>query len=363
MWFLLIKELSSRDSDLINEFIHQAMMIEKRIHHLCYLEINEQKDSPLYKETLTSVDPYMDEEAKQYKDPYLTEDKLGELINYLLSQEASMTDLKLFRKISLSRASKNDLFLFESSDNMIYRRVLSKLTNSLFNSFTISEDDIPEPIMGIIKSLTGEESAENIFNSINKDTAKNNKIQRAIERDFLHMFLYLMEEYKKDIKYSKYWNNLTIIKYNLALISTEIERDLLASGFTVSDDVYFGSKFIFDLMGIHPIIFEEIKNLFAYPEANYQVVGLLNTKDGDFEKPQKGAMAIARQCLLRSALSILDDDRIVTIKKNVTDYTLKSEYLVLHKGDSLGQKAVMASFDKVVNDRAKTKFISINPNT
>jgi hypothetical protein len=174
------------------------------------------------------------------------------------------------------------------------------------------------------------------------------------------MFLYLMEEYKKDIKYSNYWNDLTIIKYNLALISTEIERDLLANSFTVSDDVYFGSKFIFDLMGINPLIFEEIKNLFAYPEANYQVVELLNTNDLDFKKPKRGAMAIARQCLLRSALSILDDDRIATIKNNVTDYTLKSEYLVLHKGDSLGQKAVMASFGQVKDDRAKQKVISLD---
>ena len=271
------------DIDLINQIIELTKKIFKIYNTLYELEINNQKDSELYKKNLKYLDVLTDLENELYEK--IPSNKLDEYRHY--SNRAI-----LFRKFSDFTLIINDF-----CDLYIFKRI--------YNRLVIKEISIN------IKKYQNDEPFEDSMD--NYDIA--NIIYQIIDENVLESFSFETTKLSNNISNDDYKNALLMIKYLVSFLNQDIEKKH-KTNFDNDNKLLLSNRILVDLFNYPEKEYQKI--LVKYFERNvYNELKAINNKETNEDYSFQNYRLLLQICLIKAFNNINDNN--FYLKKKIYD--------------------------------------------
>lgn len=329
--------LKEKDWQILEEIIKITVIIYNIYNDLYEIELRGQKDTHSYKLKIEQLMYEIEKEKKLYKDASLTNAKIEAFKEYLVKQ-LSLTTFNIDNSLIIKNPDK--------PQNIFARRIIFTLNNQIkFNGDQI-EKVLSKELIQFITVMSKKEEKQGIYMTLRSSV----EIEKALERDRLNMFLSFLEEYINDEKFGVLKDKLLETKYNIAFINTDIEKDLIVDNFNVQNAIYLNSKFNADILGINNKIYSFLKNIYGLDLARSHIYKLSEIRDSEYIDNDKIIDSVYRQCFIRSALLLIDED----IRAN-KDEIIKNQIL---NGNEISYSSIMEAFEKIEKDKEKHYTIS-----
>lgn len=339
--------LKKEDYKLIKEMAAIAQSILKIYKKLCSLEINNKKESLLYKTLLTELKELIDDEKELYEMLDKDADKISEMLSYILDNNV----YDISEVLQLINQMENS--------GLIKARMAEKLEHLLSNiGFVISdvseEQEYPlyEEDLDVLDELSEIEEPENI----EKQFFYSEKLSTETEKDILNTALKILEEYLVNDDYKNIKINLIEFKYRMSYLFQNLEYEFLKDIFGIKEKLYWGAELIVDLGRGEKEDLVLCKNSYAEDMLYDQEENLMNFKYQDLNNIDVYASAIICQIIIRAALLFVDDER----RENFKEFFL-SEYEFGNKENSILDKIVADTFSKYEKDLELPWILSLKP--
>ena len=323
-----MKNLNKKDYKVLSRLIRITNSIIQVYDRLYELEVYEEKDSLAYKNINNYLERLISYEKEIYLNAEINNSKVIRFVKNLLDSSKSLS-------------SNIDSIINQSDCNQALRRILFHL-NEMYepNSCDYISNDSVKLMQQVSDILSYG------FVSDNHDVDK--ELKKYFNKDILGLLLLFLEDYICDPKYKSVRNELIKTKYYIISINCDIEKDLLIENFKIDATIYLNSKWIADLLNIHPNVYELYKYMYGYQIYKTQANELMKMTDIEYRELPQVINSICRLCFIKSGLILIDNRTTTDLK----------EYLE-SCSDSISKWSLIKALDETSNDIEKVKIISI----
>ena len=312
-----IIEINKNEKNKIKELIQYSRNIEFLNNQMCELEINGLKNSDRYEKLLNSFKLINILENKIYKS--LSFSRFNDLIKYVKSF------------IKFKQNEKYERFIFGNAKDNDIIRVLNILRNIESKRY--------------INPTTKNKNC-------NDQKIVKAKIMNAIEVDFFNCFLYFIQESINKSDNVNIENNLIRAKYNIIYQNKDIENMLISNNFEIPSDLYLSSEFVSKFFNYNMKEFYELKNKWSSDIATVQIFKLIEISDKDLEKLPINLRVIIRNCLLKAALMVINDDNIADVNYVFHELVDNKKFKEKYPNVNLSIKMVINSFNSMRKNKS-----------
>ena len=319
--YIDVKEINSLIKSISNLYISD---IYKEMYKI---EVSENKNSSQYNDLMSSLKEKLDLEKQEYEKYNLTTPKMVEWREYLIKNRLNNNGNNIESVVELNY------------ENSLIRRIISALNKKI----SLSKDDISnnldscEEIITFLKKI-GIDDADKV---VQDSFYFNEQISRSIYSDLLNAFIYIVNELQKKENYYNIKKYLLAIKYHLAYIDNEVEKNLISRNFEIDQNLYINSKVTADLIGIDGNMYELLKDSYNVDVCLYQIYKLLDTGDMIYGDLKESLSSVLRQCLLRASFVLLNDPVIEHINYEFHKHIESKDYLDIHKFDKISRQLLI----------------------
>ena len=335
--------LGPKELDKYAELFALTELIDKSYIHLYNLEVSGKKDSEEYTMSINNLKKLLVKERKAYDCEMMTTD---------LCQ--AFTALILQTKTPKQFPGNMESLVTMTEEAKHSRRILTKLSTKFTNNTEVLQRMLPSGVREMLNSL-GVDDVEKIVKS---GISTSVRIQQALDKDTLTLFLATVEEYKGKNGLSSFSNSFTKVKYMTAFITEDIEKDMISSSFTVPESVYVGSRFIADMLNVVNEAFIAIKNIYGIEIANAQLNRILELDDYSYMDSNKNIEAILRQSLLRAILFLASSDVVENLENDFKEHT---DNVDDNSTRRISISIIEEAFKNISKDKSKHMIFSLRP--
>lgn len=337
-----IYKFDIEDFKNLESLLQISTEISKIYDKLCTLEINNQKDSKEYQELLKKLAELIEKEKQEYQKRNFTHE---ECIKYLKLFESKSTIPGMDNRVITS---------IKHQDNRISRRIMNNLLSILdqnkgFHQMVIN-GKIANDISNTISGITREDLLKSMENST--------KIQEAIDNDVHSMFLSILEEaisYKSNANYRA---ELIKAKYCILFTHKNMESMFIDKNFDIPNEIYTSSKMLNQLLNQPEISYNLIKYMKLKSMAKFDINGLLNLYDYEYQKPNNFFNSIITECHIRALLSLMENDNVNDFNQEIIDVLNSPKYLSKHINDRISESIIINCFKYLKKDREKIRTLA-----
>ena len=329
----MIEKLNEYDIKKIDMLFDITKSINVLYDKLYELEIADLKDSSEYMTYLEYLKMALEVEDERYKNiPLKQNEKILEHIGNSLSN------------------SKSNIECIVSQD--VLNRVERRIFTILNNEFLVDDYEIEKTIELFAREeglMFPPKSTINL--AINSVRLINDFLEEGL-KTFLSFI-------QKDINTrKKLRKRLTKVKYDVAFINKNIEKELLRNTFNVDNVVIQNSEISAHMLGIEDFFYRIFKNDFGFKTAVYQIDCLLRIPDEEYNNRKIVVVALLRQALARSGFLFLDDDVIDEINFKFHEFADEKGYFENHK---MSYATIIRAFKQINEDRKNHLTLSFKP--
>lgn len=335
--------LGKEDFEQIDNLIRVTFSIDNLYTQMYNLEINGKKDTEEYKKLLDCLNKYIATEKKLYNN------------NNNLNYEKCVAWVTYLVKDRLPSYPPNNIDTIATQDysNRIIKRILNILESKIISDNNNVKYLIPKEVVEKLKETEIPERV--ISESANNSVA----ILCALERDLINTYLTILQELILKDDYRSFRSQLINSKYNAAFFNKDIETKLLSSNFDIPDTLYIDSKLVADLHGLTTETYEKIKESYYTKISARQVSEVVEMGDMDYSDLTKATTSIIRQCLMRAAFSLMNDETLSEVNYLFHEFIEDKNYLDRHPSDRISQQLIVNCFNSIKQDRKKHNTLSL----
>jgi hypothetical protein len=338
-----IYKVYQKDIDEIEKLIKITTFIDKLYTKLYELEVNGQKKSNEYIETIECLNLNIGYENAYYEG--LSEDKYEFYFEYLYNT-----------KITNKYLSNQTSILKQDYTDRIIRRILSTLHFKIHSNPKHLTQELPEYIKDVLAEMDEDTSNTMLEHSANASIQMTN----AIDKDLFNMYLSILDEFINNKDYKMFNKYLINSKYNLSFINKEIEKTLVKNNFSISKEIYVSATFVNELNGLTPEVYEFLTDLSIFEIVKEQLIEILEISDMDYSDIYKATTSILRQCLMRAGISFLSDTKVLTLSSIYEEHTQSETYLNNHQYDYISKQVIATSLQNIKKDKSKKLTLSLH---
>lgn len=335
-------QLTSVDLDMIKQSLMDASLSRQLYDRLYKLETQGQKDSMEFNKTTDYLNLVSDLELNSYKNEKKSSNRCAAVINYLNNEN-------LFN----SPDSSIDMLLsqWKSKFDKTKIRVLNCFTKRYLNTIDGIRNQIPSSFIEVLDYHGISNAEEVIINSYRQGEI----IRHFLKLDLLHIFNIFLEDAIYNDDFVSFKNDLIKVKYDLAYLDSDIEREMIDNKFNVLRVMIPHSSIPEDLLNIDDETYQYVRNINLYNEAVLQLIELLSIKNKKHANKEVAIICILRRTYLRALLSLLDDKYLGYIKKSYYTQMRDSEYMKDNEQYKISESMINEIFDTL--DKNKKKYI------
>lgn len=338
-----IYKLFKEDLNQIELLIKTTTFIDKLYNKLYELEINGNKETEEYIETIKCLNKNICYENAIYDD--LTYENCIAYFKYIYSTEITNTFL-----------SDRDSLLEQNYSNRIIRRILSTLNFKILSNPVHLQEILEDKIKNYVSDLDDENANSIIERSANVSI----QIKNSLDKDLLNMYLSILEDFINNNNYQIFKNKLINSKYNLSFTNKETEKNLVNNNFTIPKEIYIVSTFVTEINGIPQEVYEALTNLYVLETIKEQMIAILEIGDMDYSNVSKATTSILRQSLMRAAISLLSENNLSSISSIFEEHTKSKSYINNHSFDNISKELIASSLQNIKIDRNKQRTLSLS---
>lgn len=329
-------ELEDQDLEFIKSLIKTSKAIETLYEKMYQLEINGQKDTEDYKKIIDYLKMSIDVENKIYEDASLNAERCIALINYILQQRLPDNFLHDIESIMGQRY-----------DNKNLRRILGILANKV-SLESLSSKQILSTEMQFVYAMLG----NNISNII--------RLLKEIENDVVKGFLSILKETISNYRNRQYKNDLIYSKYYTSFINKNIEKIMINNDFDISSEFCIVSKEFADLIQVDSNEYDSLRNSYSKKVSMSQISEVIKMKDVDYNDQKKAICSLLRQCLIRSAFLLMDEENILNIYERFHTFIEDDIFLRVHGDYRISEESITRCFLNAKKDQDKKNELSLS---
>lgn len=277
----------------LREARKKAEMIYSEYNLLNTLDNSVLCSTALHDDALINLKDALKEENAMYVEKKLSPIELSDLISELIAETRIINP---FRPMG-------ERLLCMPNEDILGERIYQKLME------LIEKDNVYKKEQ--IRAFLGERLATSMGNTkINDAIVKSKNIEDSLLVDYYSIFLAFIERALEN-KNNAFSNNLlTKVKYDIAMMSPQIESILLKTHFKVEKSVYLTHKLAADMAKLPPFLQNIHFDRYGRKEAINQIVELLKISDEQIDA--KNTEILFREYLLRSAFLLMSEEEIVS---------------------------------------------------
>lgn len=193
--------------------------------------------------------------------------------------------------------------------------------------------------------------------SNNKTNYIFDKVKNSIEYDVLNCYLYFLQEYIDKEKNMTIKNQLIKTKYNIIFTNKVIFYNLISNGFMAPNDLYITSDFWANLLQFIDEVYYPVKNAKGIVLWGYAGT-LVEMPDSDYNDLSKRFTSILKQCFLKSAFMIMDEDTIAQSNDKFHELIDSKEFIVKYPNNSISINSVIDCFNSMKKNKTKAYTLS-----
>lgn len=332
-----IEELSK-----LERLLQASNNVGNIIDELCTLEINNQKDSIQYEQTLLEFTRLVNIENETYQTTNLDYQQYYKFARLLSTQvNAGIFDTKPTNS-------------FKNYNNRTIKRTINILITIMQQDKSFHKSIIPDEFIEILSRL-----ANNITkNTLIQGIEKNIKVQSSLDTDINSIFLSILEESINKKEYQQYKEELIKAKYCIATSNKELEILLLESKFNIPKHIYTNSKIINELLLEGELSYDIIRFTELKVRAQAEINKLLNTKDKEYNNPETYINSIIISCYIRALFSLMTSKEINDFKAELHEKTNSFEYLNEKHNNKISENIIINCFKVFNQDKARIRILS-----
>ena len=178
------------------------------------------------------------------------------------------------------------------------------------------------------------------------------ELYQSIKEDLLYAFLFLSGEFTLNNKYTSIKDNIIASKYYVAFLNKNIENYLLNNKFKFPSSIIEYSSFLANIKKTETKQYEHLKTSLASEIANDEIASLLELNISD-KNINTFIEVLLRNCFLRSAFLLLDDEQLLVINDAFHELVDNEEDFNENK------KLIISCFNAIKKDRQKKRVLSL----
>ena len=338
----LIKE----EIDKLEQLIKVTTSIDNIYTKLYTLEINNQKETDEYNESLEVL-----------KKEILQEEKIYEELKKQDSKEYLKYTKYLLQKTKYKNINIEQLLMNQQYEDRIFARIITSFMEKYELDSKVIKNIIPQEFTDLLNDMGIEEPEKMINESIKNSIA----ITEAFEKDLHNTYLYILKETIESNQYKYYINKLILSKYNHSFIYKKIEQSMISNNFNIEDTLYVTSHFIGDMNGLDDNSYDLMADHKFTKIHAEQVSELLEISDMEYSDTNKAITSILRQCLLRATFSLMSDKALEETKQIFDNYIESPKYLDRHPYDKISIQLILNCYNSIKKDKTKQNILSLRP--
>ena len=331
--------LTSKDYEWLKGLIQTTESIETIYNKLCELETNGQKDSEEYRKYIDYLKMSLEVESDIYSSAKLDFNRGSAIYNYIVEDripEGTLTD--------------KESLIAQNYDYRVLKRILGALKKIIVTDYkTIQEQMMPSGLVQLMRDIGMSNVDQRVSNAVFSGVS----LKSSMDQDIMRGFLSFVGDLTINSRYEEYRPNLIATKYNAAFLDKDAEADLLENSFEIADGFFSNANLTGGLVETPQALLDVLKNHEGFQEAAHQLGFLVKMHDAEFEDKNKAYGALLRQCFLRSAFLLMDEEALSKLNYYFHDFVESPRYLEDHKDDSIGELKVTECFRKINQDKKK----------
>ncbi len=337
---MIAYKLTVDDIKKLNELIRITNSINTLYKKLEELETKNEKDSPLYNQTIEYLKIAMQVEDNKYTELCLTKEKSKTLINYILKE--------LIKKDFFNNVNS---ILNKDYDNRILRRILNNLSKEYLKykidiNF-LTKDGLPKK----------ESKYAKLQDFINNDL----QVQNNFEEEMVRFYIEFLEDAIENEKNFTIREDLIASKYFSSFIFKSIENSMLENNFS-KGSIIINSLFEADWCDIPKERYDILRGNYAIPYAVEEIMKLLEVKDSLYQDVNMRSLGKIRQYFLRAIFLFLDDETLTEINLSFHETLESEEFKRIYKDDIIGKSLIKDCFKRINTDRLEFEKIALGYN-
>lgn len=267
---------------------------------LLNLELSGKKDSEEYKKNLMYLDIAIELENKAYAN----------------SEQTILKYYNFYKKISSKMVTKPihefENILNANYSDIIFERIINRISSI---AFSIELNDKPNFGKEIDKSKICS------LYSLGKYSYEYQYIlENELKKDSLNSFLCFLNSKIKKENLVLLKEAFVSVKYNTIFSNPDIEEDFIKNNFEVENNVYTGSKLIYDLFKLKNENYVSIKDSYYIELIAAQTNQLLKISDIDYNDKNKAIASSIKEIFIRSNVSLLSKEATCDMEEAFNSY-------------------------------------------
>lgn len=277
--------LEKEDYQVLESLFKTSESIEKIYQRLYKLEINGKKNSIEYRKYFDYLNISLEVEQRLYNENDMNAIKCSALLDYILKEKL------------LHCVSDDECIAKRNYKNANIRRVYNILDNKMHEDYEGMKD--LEANDSVDETSFDKEYLDFRFRSF--------LVKQNIEKETNMNFLIFLNEYYNKSSFKNFRNDITRIKYYLAMINKDIESELIYNNFEIIKNVLINSNIYAYCYGMSNTDYLMLQKYFGQVNAMEQINNILKYNDLQYLDFNNSCDICIRSCLLRSYLLLLDD--------------------------------------------------------
>lgn len=328
-----IEELSQLEK-LLQVSNNVGIIIDK----LCILELNNQKDSILYNQTILEFTRLVNIENETYQNANLDYQQCYKFARLLSAQiNTEMFDTKPTNS-------------FKNQNNKTIKRVINILISIMQQDKNFNQSIITDEFIETLSKLTNYITKNDLIQGLEH----NIKIQSSLDTDINSIFISILEELITQRIYQQYKKELIKAKYCFATSNKELEILLIENKFSIPNIIYINSKIINELLKEEELSYNIIRYTELKIRAQIEINKLLNIKDNEYNNPEKYIHTIISSCYLRALFSLMTSDEINDFNEEFHEQLDKLEDI----NNEISEKIIINCFKSFNKDKKRIRILS-----
>ena len=328
--------LQENDFKQIQRLIKNNTSIYNIYLKMYNLEINNKVESEEYKTLIDYLNISIDVENSIYNELDFKNniDKCIAWISYIEQDSENVNNTAA-------------LIINNNKNEIIFERIFNNLSNYIHEYFNSS---IISSVNYISKELKLDDNFSNqIISSL--------EISYNIDKDILSSTLLLINNH---INSKILEEKLLLSKYILPFINKELEEQLIENKFYIPKTININSEIIAELNGLNSINYNNRKDINGLKIVKQNILDLLNIKNIEYRDENIQAIAIIKECFIRSGFIFINDDIKEQLNYEFHEIIDNKDNYEELKDLSISIEIIKKCFLKIKEDKEKIFEIKFN---
>ena len=339
------------DLKLFNNLKKTTTTIESIYKKMYELEINNKSEDDSYFELINLLKSLVETENDLYKQINLDYNKAISILKYITNNKVSRDFITDFDSITSL-----------DFNNRVYRRILATLMIYITSNKQFIKDYLDDDYLNFIKQNSKKEPYKLAVETSYLDTILRNFLCKDLLTGlltFLQDNIDISNEYDRSKEKQLYLDcrdDLIRTKYFISFINKDVESDMISNNFVISEKICLDSKDKSDKHKIDPTLYNIVRTSTGISVSNKQLYDILEINNFHYYDSELATSVILKQCLMRSAFLLLNEDVLSKINYKYHYYIESNNYLSKHPNNSISEDIVSKGFKAINKDKSRLCF-------